>query len=730
VVLLTEKVELSEFKLRKFLVICIIVIIAGVWGYFFPGSLSLASSSSIAGIAISPQVLLLGCLLISLFFLFLGLVREWKFQIGDYLVIQPKHSLLLGSGFVIITAFAFNGLNIIGFFVYYYEIFLISLYTLVSLTYIPTAIVGLIGAGCLVLGFQLYRKKSYLKFWKFFIDKYHTDNLLILGVVFLVLMYFLFTLYQPGYVETAGVVESDGILKSIHGLPLDSNMLEALSSYYLNLVFFLYPIILLICGIILSKYSLKKPTAPIPIIGESLKNAHIVPTIKREKFSFKGFETVEIQFLPSLLKGILLRIILLLGLIIALIVAIIGILWLFNIDSLLPTSVEEFAQINILTDPIFSFSFIESSLVGLFIISVLLLVITFIPKAVRPFIDERVFRYTARRLLSMIPMFIGISIISYSLMLATGNPIDLIMSRQPPGPGRDLLYANLLRIYGLNAPPQSQWFNWFFHFIMGDLGNSIHGGRLVTEAIGIRLLPTLEISILPLILSILIAIPLGIFAALRQYSWEDNLIAIFVSLGLAVPIFLLIILAILAFTYYIPILPAGGISTPWNSAEGVNLIYVDLYFNTFIGWLFDWETWDLLFHLIIPVGAITLISLALYVRLVRSGYLEVVRQDFILSAQAYGFDERTIIFRHSLRNVLIPLVTYIGLSIGTLLGGAPLTETTLSWPGLGYYGVISIQSYDYPVVMGLIMVTAVLILLANLFTDLLYSVVDPRVTLE
>ncbi|MHA1975376.1 MAG: ABC transporter permease [Candidatus Hodarchaeales archaeon] len=727
---MTENVELSEFKLQKFLVICVVVIIAGVWGYFFPGSLSLASSASIVGISISPQVLLIGCLLISQFFLFFGVVREWRFQIRDYLVIQPKHSLLIGSVFVFITAFAFNGLNVIGFFVYYYQILLISLYTLVSLTYIPTAVVGLIGVVCLALGFQLYKKKSDLKFWKFFINKNHTDNLLILGVVFLVFMYFLFTLYQPGYVEEAGVIEFDGILKSIDGLPLDSNMLEALNSYYLDFVFFFYPITIFICGIFLFKYSMKKPTAPLPIISESLKEAKIVPTLKRDKFSFKGFELVEIRFLPSLLKRLLLKIIFILGLGIGIIVTILGILWLFNIDSLLPTSVEQFAQIDILTNTIINFSFFKSSLVELMIISLLVLLITFIPRAVKPFIDERVFRYTARRLLSMIPMFIGISIISYSLMLATGNPVDLIMSRQPPGPGRDQLYANLLRIYGLNAPPQSQWFNWFFHFIMGDLGNSIHGGRLVTEAIGIRLLPTLEISILPLVLSILIAIPLGIFAALRQYSWEDNVIAILVSLGLAVPIFLLIILAILAFTYYIPILPAGGMTTPWNSAEGVNLLYVDLYFDTFIGWLFDWEIWDLLFHLVIPVGAITLISLALYVRLVRSGYLEVVRQDFILSAQAYGFDERTIIFRHSLRNVLIPLVTYIGLSIGTLLGGAPLTETTLSWPGLGYYGVISIQSYDYPVVMGLIMVTAVLILLANLFTDLLYSVVDPRVNLD
>ncbi len=314
-------------------------------------------------------------------------------------------------------------------------------------------------------------------------------------------------------------------------------------------------------------------------------------------------------------------------------------------------------------------------------------------------------------------------------MLATGSPVDLIMSRLSPGPGRDVVYQDLMRVYGLNAPYQSQWFNWFAHFLMGDLGNSIQYGMLVSSAISNRLIPTLQISVLPLLLTIFLSIPLGIYAALRQYTWKDNSISIFVAVGLSMPIFLLILLCILLFAYYIPILPPGGMTTEWRDVGGINLFYVDLYTDTFISTIIEWELWDLLFHLIIPVGAITLISLALYVRLVRSGYLEVIRQDYILSAQAYGFDERTIIFRHSLKNVMIPLVTFIGLSIGGLLGGAPITETTLAWPGLGYFGVVSIRGYDYPIVMGLIMVTALLILLANLFADLLYSIIDPRVSL-
>ena len=167
----------------------------------------------------------------------------------------------------------------------------------------------------------------------------------------------------------------------------------------------------------------------------------------------------------------------------------------------------------------------------------------------------------------------------------------------------------------------------------------------------------------------------------------------------------------------------------YQTAQGVSWYYVRAYFDTFVNQLISWDVWDRFFHLVIPVVAITTISLVLYVRLVRSGLLEVIRQDYILSAQAYGFPQRTIIWKHALQNVLIPIVTYVGLSIGGLLGGAPITETVLGWPGLGRFAVAQFISYNYPMVMGIIMITAVMILLANLITDIVYSVIDPRVTL-
>ncbi|MHA2343344.1 MAG: ABC transporter permease, partial [Candidatus Hodarchaeales archaeon] len=365
----------------------------------------------------------------------------------------------------------------------------------------------------------------------------------------------------------------------------------------------------------------------------------------------------------------------------------------------------------------------------LVIISFMLLILVQIPKVIGPFLDNRVIKYTVRRLITIIPIFIGTSMISYALMSSTGNPIDFILSGYQFPEGLEQLREQLTRIYGLDTPPQTQWLNWFFHFIMGDMGNSIYGGGAVSRQIATRIGPTLMISILPLFFTLVIAVPIGVHAAINQYSKSDNVITISVAVGLSIPIFLFILVLIILFAYYIPILPAGGMSLNYQVAEGVTWWYVRAWFDTFLGQLFSWEVWDSFFHLVIPVVAITTISLVLYVRLVRSGLLEVIRQDYILSAQAYGFPQRTIIWKHALQNVLIPIVTYIGLSIGGLLGGAPITETTLGWPGLGRFAVGQFIQYNYPMVMGIIMITAVMILLANLLTDIVYSVIDPRVSL-
>jgi len=333
------------------------------------------------------------------------------------------------------------------------------------------------------------------------------------------------------------------------------------------------------------------------------------------------------------------------------------------------------------------------------------------------------------------------------MMTFAGNPVDLILAGRQCGdnPGcleetRRLLNAR----FGFDSSPTIQWFNWFFHFLQGDLGQElIIGGSSVAVTIQQRILPTLELAILPLILSTLIAVPLGILAAQRQFSKTDNGIAVFVALGVSIPIYFLLILFILAFSGFFNWVPAFGRLTPSNPID-INLFYANWYtggipidfFGFFNFGSFDitgfivWTQWDFIFHLFIPVIAVTMLSLALFTRLVRSGMLEVLRQDYIMSARASGFSEKAITNRYALRNVLIPLVTFLGLSLGGLLGGTPITETVISWPGLGTYAVLALTSLDYGPLMATTMIVAFMIMLGNLFTDILYSIVDPRIRIE
>ncbi|MHA2303933.1 MAG: ABC transporter permease, partial [Candidatus Hodarchaeales archaeon] len=592
---------------------------------------------------------------------------------------------------LIISAFTFNGLDIGSFFAYYYEMILITIYTLVSTTFIAVILMSLLGIILLGLGFILYRKKSAaeLEFsfrrWTFLTNEY--SNYVLGGTISVVLGYLVYTLFQPNYVS-----ETHGIFATIEGLPLPAILVNALLDFYVDQVVYLYPLVIFVSGLLIFKWSVNIPAQP--ITSANLRDFVEEKAPVAKHYSFRLF---------------------LLMLIITLVIFLsILITWIANLNFPDLYDIQKLLFAN------------ASGILGL---TIILIAIQYLPKVIGPFLDSRILRYAARRMIAMVPMFIGISIISYVLMASTGNPVDLIISRIPQGRNREVVRANLMRIYGLNSPVQSQWFNWFFHFIMGDLGDSIITGVYVADAISMRIVPTLELSIMPLIFALAISIPIGIYAALKQYSWQDNSIAIFVSFALAIPIFLLILLMVIGFSLMIPIFPPAGRAMPESAAPGVNLLYVYIFFDTFVHDIISWQVWDSFFHLVIPIIAITSVSLALYTRLIRSGYLEVVQQDYILSAQAYGFDERTIILRHALRNVLIPIVTFLGLSIGGLLGGAPLTETTLSWPGLGNYGIVSILSYDYPVVMGLIMITALLILFANLFADLLYSVIDPRVAI-
>jgi peptide/nickel transport system permease protein len=323
-------------------------------------------------------------------------------------------------------------------------------------------------------------------------------------------------------------------------------------------------------------------------------------------------------------------------------------------------------------------------------------------------------RYVARRLLYMIPLFIGISLVSYVIMFAAGDPIQIITLGNPRIP---LAQKEALRAYyGLNLPIPLQYLRWLGNLVQGNLGYSYYGSRPVTNMIGVWTWPTVELQVVSIILSLAIAIPIGIYSAMHRYSKSDIGLTIFALFGVSMPTFWMGIILILIFSYTLGWLPATGFvsssNTSWCLFGACNPVV------------------DQLAHLILPAMVLTYVSLALNVRLMRSSMLEVLRQDYILAAKASGLKDRVVVYKHALRNAITPIITFLGLSIGSILGGAPLTETVFTWPGLGRLFVLALDHLDYPLIIGITMIITIMTLIANLVTDLSYALIDPRIRIE
>ena len=274
---------------------------------------------------------------------------------------------------------------------------------------------------------------------------------------------------------------------------------------------------------------------------------------------------------------------------------------------------------------------------------------------------------------------------------------------------------NLSQYYGLDKPLYYQFIVFLSQLFEGNLGNAyaIRGGTAVTTLIADYLWPTLELQLSALILSLLIAIPIGILSAKKQYSKLDVTVTTTSLLGTCIPIFYMGIISIIIFSYFLGWFPYGGAHSilPRNYPFGSYLL-------------------DKLWHMVLPTAVLTFASLATIMLLVRSSMLEVLRQDYILAARASGLSERTVIYKHALRNTLIPIVTYVGLYFGFMLAGAPVTETVFNWPGLGRLFVEALTKLDFPVIMGITVFITLMTLIANLVTDITYAYIDPRIRLE
>lgn len=337
-------------------------------------------------------------------------------------------------------------------------------------------------------------------------------------------------------------------------------------------------------------------------------------------------------------------------------------------------------------------------------------------------------RYIARRLLVSLPLLIGVSLILYVLMrLAPGGP-EAVYGQNPHVRAEDL--ARLREQMGLNDPILVAYAKWFFSFIQGNLGFSLFTGRPVAEMLLERLPNTIVLMGSALAISVLVGVTFGVISAIKQYSWFDYSVTTFAFFGYSMPTFWFGILMMLIFAandYTFTIaghtvstghwLPAAGMF----SAEREGTLLDLLRYPELSGF------WDLALHMVMPVAVLSIVSIASWSRYARSSMLEVIRMDYVRMARAKGLAETKVIGKHALRNALIPIITLVALAIPSLFAGALITEQIFAWPGIGRLFIDSLTKSDYPVVMAVMFISAVLVVFSNLLADILYAALDPRI---
>jgi peptide/nickel transport system permease protein len=313
-------------------------------------------------------------------------------------------------------------------------------------------------------------------------------------------------------------------------------------------------------------------------------------------------------------------------------------------------------------------------------------------------------KYIIRRTLQAIPLLIIISIISFLLIqLAPGDPMDMYRSSESTDSIDTTAIEEKL---GLDKPIYIQYFNWLKLLVLeGNMGISFEDGRPVMEKILERLPATLLLMGTSIIISYLIAIPLGIYSAVKKYSFFDNFLTAFSYVGIAVPSFYLALMAILVFSLNLDWFPPSDMMSNYE----------------------EFDLMDRIRHLVLPASVLAIGGIASNSRFMRSSMLEVVKQDFVRTARAKGVAERSVIYKHALRNALLPIITILGLSLPGLFAGALFVEQIFAWPGMGRLAVNAIFVRDYQTIMGTTMFAGVLVVLGNLIADILYAVVDPRI---
>ena len=308
--------------------------------------------------------------------------------------------------------------------------------------------------------------------------------------------------------------------------------------------------------------------------------------------------------------------------------------------------------------------------------------------------------YIIRRVLLMIPVAFLVSVIIFTLLrLTPGDPITVLMGDEPDR----AVIATLRHQYGLDRPIPVQYLSWITRFLHGDMGRSIRTQEPVSEAILSRFPATLELGFAALCFSLAISIPIGILSATKRNSIWDLIGTSFPLLGISIPNFFTGILLILFLALAVHVFPPGGY-VPFAEDPAQNIK-----------------------RLILPMITLGTPSLAVNMRFMRSGLIDALGQEYTRVARAKGLAERAVVIRHALKNAFVPFVTVVGLQVGALLEGAFITETIFLWPGVGRLAVDSISGRDYPVVQGIVLLSALSFMAMNLVVDVLYAFLDPRI---
>lgn len=315
-------------------------------------------------------------------------------------------------------------------------------------------------------------------------------------------------------------------------------------------------------------------------------------------------------------------------------------------------------------------------------------------------------RFLLRRIAISIPVLLGITVIMYIIVnMAPGDPVTALMNPEQMANMGPEWVEHQRESLGLNDPMPIRYVKWLKETATGNLGYSFVDRMPVNQKIGERIWPTLKLMLTVLVISVAIGIPLGIVSALKQYSFIDYLLTILGFLTVSIPSFFLALVLIYVFSLKLDWLPTSGMYTVGHPRT----------------------LWDSVTHMILPATALGLAQSAPIIRYTRSSMLETIRQDYVTVARAKGLNERAVTI-HALRNALIPIITIIALNVPMLLGGTVIIEQVFSWPGMGSLAIASVQGRDYNTLMGINLIAAIMILLSNLLADVIYALVDPRIT--